>query len=76
MNYVIGRSAFGDYWINRTEQPVEGKKNFPTFEEAKEEAMALNDSVENQIDLDKDEEEYFEEEEGKFLRKEMYKWLI
>lgn len=76
MNYVIGKSGFGDYWIGKTPKPVKGKLNFQTFEDAKEEALSRNDSIENQSELNVEEEDYFCDDEERFLRKAMYRWLI
>lgn len=76
MNYVIGKSIFGDYWINKTEEKVEGKINCDSFKDAQEIINAMNLTVDNYAEIDVGEKDYFEEAEKEFLRKEMYKWLI
>lgn len=61
MNFAIMRSGFGDYWIGKTELPVKDGSIFSTLEDALDQAKSLNDSIENQDELDATTEEDVEE---------------
>ena len=72
MKFIIMKSAFGDFWIGKTNLALpEHAKSFDLFGDAKEEAMALCTQCE-----DRDELEFMEEDEIEdIVNKEMWKWL-
>lgn len=71
MKFVVMRSDFGDYWIAKTTAELpDSVRAFNEFEDAKETALSLNDSIENEeelIDLTEDDVEEID--------KDMFKWL-
>lgn len=74
MKYVIMRSAFGDYWITKTELKLpDTAEAFDDFEDAKEEAMSLCTQCDNRDELEFMEEDEIEDE---LTNPEMLKWLV
>ena len=75
MKYVIMKSGLGDYWIGKfNEKKMDLPKKaeaFDDYEDALEEALALNDSIENQDELESIEEDEIEE-----LNENMLKWIV
>ncbi len=73
MKFVIMKSAFGDFWIGKTNLELpESAKAFNDFEDAKEEAMSLCTQCEN-----RDEIEFMDESEiEEITNEEMLKWLV
>jgi hypothetical protein len=69
--FVIGRSAFGDYWVGKTNKRLPKKQQFNSFEDATEAAIEMTDSVSN-----RDELEAAVPEECEIVRKAMERWLI
>ena len=62
MNYAVLRSAFGDYWVGKTNLAVREGSIFSTFEEAREVALDLSEENPiNQIELEEETEETAEE---------------
>jgi len=61
MNFVVMKSGFGDYWIGGTKLEADEKVVFSDFESAIEKAEDLNDSIENQEELEEMTEEEVEE---------------
>lgn len=70
-NFAVMKSGFGDYWIGRTKLASDGKSIYATFDEAKGKALALNDSVENQEEL-----EYYQEADAEEISSGMEKWIV
>lgn len=75
MKFVVMKSGFGDYWIGKFDDtkvdlPKEAKA-FDDYEDALEEALALNDSIENQDELESVEEDDIEE-----LNEDMLRWIV
>ena len=71
MNFAIMKSRFGDYWVGKTKLETNGASIFSIFDEAVDEAKALNDSIENLYEL-----EEATEEEAEEIPKEMERWII
>lgn len=71
LNFAVLKSMFGDYWIGKIGLKPDGKSIFPTFAEAMNKALTLNDSIENADKLEMIEEEDIEE-----IRPEMKKWIV
>ncbi len=71
MNYAVMRTMFGDFWVGKTDLEVNGVGVFATWDEALEEALELNDSVDNQLEL-----EQAEEEEADEIRTDMERWIV
>ena len=73
MKFVIVKSIFGDFWIGKTNLTLpEHAKAFNSFEDAKEEAMALCTQCENRDELEIMEEDEVEGE----ITEGILKWLI
>ena len=74
MKFVIMRSGFGDYWIGKFDEtkvdlPITAME-FDEYNNALEKALDLNDSIENQDELESVEEEEIEE-----LNENMLDWI-
>jgi hypothetical protein len=73
MKYVIMKSAFGDYWIGRTDLELpDDAQAFDDFEDARIRAMDLCVTCDN-----RDELEFMEEGEveDKITSEKMLRWL-
>ena len=74
MKYVIMKSGFGDIWIGKFDETKvdlpESAKAFDDYEDALDEALDLNDSIENQDEL-----ESVEENEITELDENMLRWI-
>ena len=75
MKFVVMKSGFGDYWIGKFDETKvdlpKDAKIFDDYDNALEEALALNDSMENQDEL-----EYTEEDDIEELDEGMLKWIV
>lgn len=73
MKYVIMKSAFGDYWVGKTDLELpDDAKAFDDFETAKERAMDLCVTCDNRDELEFMKEDEVEDE---IILEEMLKWL-
>lgn len=75
MKFVLMKSGFGDYWIGKFDETKvdlpENARTFDDYDDALEEALALNDSIANQDELESVEEDDIEE-----LDENMLKWIV
>ena len=72
IHFVIGRSAFGDYWVGKTKnRRLTEKRQFNSFEDATEAAIEMTDSIVN-----RDELESVDPKECESVGKDMERWLI
>lgn len=74
MKFVIMKSGFGDYWIGKFDEkkvdlPITAKV-FDDYDDALDETLDLNDSIENRNELESVEEEDIDELGG-----DMLKWI-
>ena len=75
MKFVIMESAFGDFWIGKTNLTLpEHAKSFDLFEDAKEEAISLCTQCENRDELESVEENDIDIED-EIIDVKMLKWL-
>ena len=74
MKYVIMKSGFGDIWIGKFDETKvdlpESAKAFDDYDDALEEALALNNSIENEDELEAAEKEEIDE-----LDENMLNWI-
>ena len=74
MKFVVMMSGFGDYWVGKFDETKvdlpESAKAFDDYDDTLDVALALNDSIENQDELESVEEDDIEE-----LDENMLKWI-
>lgn len=75
MKFVVMKSGFGDLWIGKFDETKvdlpKRAKAFDDYDDALEEALNLNDSIENQDELESVEEDEIDE-----LDENMLKWIV